>query len=290
MKKIVLLLISLTSIFIIANHSVLAGEILSEDFEDGVLDNRVTINTVGSFSESPGIKNITNFGSTKAFGYGRSTCGASCFDNYYMSFVITFSEPTFVSDIYFKEMELYGNWGSKGHVIIDGVWLTQPESFDFGRTPSNDGIADTTYRDQTFQIYEVVTTIELRVRDITSSSEIFLDDLIVYGAPDPTLDISPPSGKYVSTQAFDLSLIVAAYGVSVVGGSATLDGSDVIDALAACVITGTLVSGGQTFRCPRLTGSSLGTGTHTLDITLDLSDGSTVSDNIIWEVKENTEP
>lgn len=105
-----------------------------------------------------------------------------------------------------------------------------------------------------------------------------------------SLILSPPSGDYVTTQRFDLTLIVEAPGLSVVGGSATLDGSDVTRSLVDCVIPGTLTSGGQTFRCPRLTGGSFGTGTHIFDVTLDLSDGSTVSDTVIWEVKENTEP
>ena len=56
--------------------------LLDENFEDGVLDPRMSIITVGSFSSGPGIKGIPNFGSTNAFGFGRSTCSASCFDNY----------------------------------------------------------------------------------------------------------------------------------------------------------------------------------------------------------------
>lgn len=104
------------------------------------------------------------------------------------------------------------------------------------------------------------------------------------------LTISPPSGDYVTTQGFDLTLIVEAPGLSVVGGSAILDGSDVTSSLAACVIPGTLVLDGHTFRCPGLTGNFLGTGTHILVVTLDLSDGSSVSDSVNWEVKENTEP
>lgn len=115
--------------------------------------------------------------------------------------------------------------------------------------------------------------------------------IVEYEPVSESLTISPPSGDYVTTQVFDLTLIVEAPSLSVVGGTATLDDSDVTGALVACIIPGTLVSGGgQTFRCPGLTGSFLGTGTHTLNVTLDLSDSSTVSDTVNWEVKENTEP
>ena len=105
-----------------------------------------------------------------------------------------------------------------------------------------------------------------------------------------TLTISPPSGNYVATQRFDLTLIVETSHLLVIGGNATLDGSDVTSALASCIVIGTLISGGQTFRCPGLTGGTLGTGTYTLSVTLDLSDGSSVSDTVAWEFMENTEP
>ena len=107
-----------------------------------------------------------------------------------------------------------------------------------------------------------------------------------------SLAISPPSGSYVTTQQFDLTLIVRveSEGTTVAGGSATFDGADVTANLASCLIPGTLVSGGWTFRCPGISVDSLGTGTHNLDVTLDLSDGSSVSDNVTWVVKENTDP
>ena len=105
-----------------------------------------------------------------------------------------------------------------------------------------------------------------------------------------SFNIFPASGRMATTSHFDLTLIVEAPGLSVIGVNAALDGSDVTGALVSCVIPGTLISGGQTFRCPRLTGGFLGTGTHNFSVTLTLSDGSTASDTVDWEVKENTEP
>jgi len=106
----------------------------------------------------------------------------------------------------------------------------------------------------------------------------------------PPLTISPPSGEYVTTQGFDLTLIVDATGLSVVGGTATFDGADVTSFLVHCIIPGTLLSGGVTFRCPGLTGDALGVGMHTFSVTLDLENGSSVSDTVTWEVLGNTEP
>ncbi len=94
----------------------------------------------------------------------------------------------------------------------------------------------------------------------------------------------------MTTQRFGLTLIVDAPGLSVVGGTATFDGADVTSGLVNCVIPGTLLSGGETFRCPGLTSGLLGIGMHTFSVTLDLDDGSNVSDTVTWEVRENTEP
>jgi hypothetical protein len=112
----------------------------------------------------------------------------------------------------------------------------------------------------------------------------------LYNGATAKLTISPPSGAYVTTQRFDIALILEAPGLlSVVGGNAKLNGFDVTSTLAHCLIPGILISGGCTFRCPGLSGSTFGTGTHTLEVSLDLSDGSSVNDSVIWEVKENAE-
>jgi streptogramin lyase len=171
--------------------------LLFEDFENGTLDPRIAVETVGTFNSNPGIKDITNFGSTKAFGFGRTTCGASCFNGDVTDFKITFPSPTYVSTLSFKEIELYGNWGSGGKIYIDGNPLTpegnpppfsfdfDPSTLDFGRIPYNDLQADTTYQTHTFTINRTVSVIEMKVGDITSASEIFIDDLLIMGGSSP---------------------------------------------------------------------------------------------------------
>ncbi len=105
------------------------------------------------------------------------------------------------------------------------------------------------------------------------------------------VEISPGTGKYGTTQSFDLLIIVRVVtGVTVTGGQATLDNQDVTNALSGCLIAGTLTSGGYTFRCPSITGRGLGEGLHTLEISIDLSNGRTVTDKVKWEVLGNTEP
>jgi hypothetical protein len=111
------------------------------------------------------------------------------------------------------------------------------------------------------------------------------------GAFGAFLSVSPPSGQYATTQNFDLTLILGgAVGVSVVGESAAFDGADVTALLANC-IDGELVAGGVVVRCPYLGGQLLNAaGPHTLTVTLDLSNGSSVTDTVTWEGVVNTEP
>jgi hypothetical protein len=159
--------------------------LLDEDFEDGVLDARITIETrsvplVPDSSGGAGIKDIPHLGSAKAFGFGRSSCPANCFSSYTSTLKITLDEPTFVTAISFRYMELFDNWGSNGTIFIDGVSLTGGR--DFEGIPSNSRQADTTFAEGVFPVNRVVTVIELRVIDITNLSEIYIDDLQIFTA------------------------------------------------------------------------------------------------------------
>jgi hypothetical protein len=109
-------------------------------------------------------------------------------------------------------------------------------------------------------------------------------------APPPGVTLSPPSGTYVSTEGFDLVIIVNAPGKAVVGGSATLDGADVLAPLTSCLQTDVLPNGSVAFRCPGLRAVMFGSGPHTFSVTLNFSDGSTATDSATWQIRTNTEP
>lgn len=104
-----------------------------------------------------------------------------------------------------------------------------------------------------------------------------------------SLTIFPRSGVIPSNLHFDFSLIMEVPGRFVVGKRATFDGIDVTSFLERCFVQGNLPSGGEAFRCPGLTGRILGIGTHTFEVTLDLNDGTSLSDSAIWRVVENRE-
>jgi glucose/arabinose dehydrogenase len=107
-------------------------------------------------------------------------------------------------------------------------------------------------------------------------------------APAAGLTLSPPSGDYVLTQAFDLVLIVAGGGV-LTGGSATLNGVDRSADLRACLTLGVLASGGTTLRCPGLGGPRLGAGTHVLAVTLTFAGSPSLSQTVTWRILSNSE-
>jgi len=111
----------------------------------------------------------------------------------------------------------------------------------------------------------------------------------LYNEKKSSLTIFPPSSELAKTSGFDLTLILKSHNLHAVGMTALLDGNDVSIPLSSCVRQGTFL-GGETFRCPSLkAGTHLGTGSHTLNVTLDLDDGSSVNDQVVWHVIENTE-
>lgn len=184
------------------------AEILAENFEDNLFDERLSVQQYGEFNSAPGIKGVTNFGSIRSFGFGYSACPASCFRNFVSVLRVTFPSPTYVSRIAFSEMELYDNWGSHGSVFADGAFLN---ASDFGRFP-NDRQPDSAFRRREIGVGAFVTNIVLEVVDITSSSEIFIDDLIVYGlSTDYPEILVPPQGAIVATGS-NITLNVVASG------------------------------------------------------------------------------
>jgi hypothetical protein len=170
MKKIYILLIIFSSIIIALN----AQTIIHDGFESGSFTPLVSFQTVGSYNSAPGIVENTNFGSTRAFSFGRSSCSSSCVDSYKTTLIITFPTPTFVDSIKWKEMEIPGNWGSQGQVFLDDVVFA---GATLGAMPVNSGVPDASPQLKNLSVNQTVTTIKFVVNDITNASEIILDDL-----------------------------------------------------------------------------------------------------------------
>lgn len=205
--KCVIALTVLALALLIASSPATAALIFTEDFEDGVFGPNMSATRVGGFISNPGIKDVTSFGSTKAYGFGISDCPGGCFDNHLTSLSIHLGAPTLVSSISFKELERSGNFGSGGAIFVDGALFGTTHE-DFGRLPYNDRIADQAFRFHTFSLNRTATTIELRVRDISNQSEIVLDDIAINGTLTPVP--LPNSGILLLAGAAVLGLIGAA--------------------------------------------------------------------------------
>jgi len=111
--------------------------------------------------------------------------------------------------------------------------------------------------------------------------------------PTPALEITPGSGDYFISQEFDFGLILNSPGIDVIaiGGMATLNGNDITPILAACAIAGTLDSGGDTYRCSPniLFTEGYPPGSYEISVSLNLSNGSTLSDTVTWNILGNVE-
>ncbi len=103
------------------------------------------------------------------------------------------------------------------------------------------------------------------------------------------LYLFPASGHLARTTGFDLTLYLNTGAATLVSGSVTLNGTDVTSAFLGCVRPGTLVGGGQTFRCP-VAGGLLAPGANFLSVIVNLSDGTSVGNTATWNVDDNTEP
>jgi len=107
----------------------------------------------------------------------------------------------------------------------------------------------------------------------------------------PSMSISPPTGRYVNGQTFDLALIAIGAGNMAINITATLNGNDVLPALIPCLAQSPLPGGGVAIRCPNAGGLlGLTPGRHVLQVGLALFDnvnlvaGSRLTNEVVWEI------
>jgi streptogramin lyase len=106
-----------------------------------------------------------------------------------------------------------------------------------------------------------------------------------------SLTISPPTGRYVNGQTFDLTLLATGAGNTAIDITATLDGNDVMPTLTPCLSSTPLTGGGVAIRCPNAADLlSLTPGRHVLQVSLRLFDNVTLTtsprltNEVVWEV------
>ncbi len=134
--------------------------------------------------------------------------------------------------------------------------------------------------------------------EYSCNEQVIPDNLAVLfspsgNAPPVSLNITPPSGTYITTQTIDLGLILESSSLTIVDINVDMDGEDISDGVSNCAVPGIIISGGETYRCANFSfnSSHLGTGTqHMVSVTALLSDDSTVSDTVNWEILEALVP
>jgi hypothetical protein len=122
----------------------------------------------------------------------------------------------------------------------------------------------------------------------TSSTEITVTE----GGPDMT--ISPPTGRYVTGQTFDLAIIISGTDATVESGfvrfgpqnSAAWDWVDISTELLTCLIEGQLTEAdSMVFLCRGVPTDLAGPGRFGVLASVVLSDGSVLTDLVTWEIR-----
>ena len=170
------LIVSILGVLMLLCGTTNADTIFSEDFENGTLDTRLSVTNKGSFVSMPAIDDNPVFGSRRAFGFGRSVVPGFASWDYVSALLLSFEQPTFVSSVSFKDIELYGDLGSEGQLFVDGQKVG-----DFGRT-NNSRMPDLFFRTNSIEVNRTVTNVTFLVYDITEESEIFVDDIEIAGS------------------------------------------------------------------------------------------------------------
>jgi hypothetical protein len=130
--------------------------------------------------------------------------------------------------------------------------------------------------------------------DETGTIDLVVMDDFIFSEPVRTdgLTITPGTGQLFQTSAIDWTTgVVPPAGTALVGGRVKFNGLDVTAAFAACIQFGTISGGGDgnTLRCS-LPGGVFPAGEQTLQIELDLSNGTRLRNAVRWTVIGNTEP
>ena len=186
MRKVLPILIAIAT-SMLASQSVRAVTstlIAEENFEGGM---NCQLASKGNFPVEPGIKSGMGINGSCAYGFGRSSCPYNAWDGYVNDLVFTFTRKYVITRVEFWEIERYGNWGSQGWLIANGVKL---EDTSFARLPSNDNQADSGFRKREFSLNVVASSLTFRCWDITDVSELFIDNIRIYGyAENASVDV-----------------------------------------------------------------------------------------------------
>ena len=111
----------------------------------------------------------------------------------------------------------------------------------------------------------------------------------------PNMTISPPTGRYITGQTFDMAIIISGTEATVESGfvrfgpqvSAASDWLDISSAVESCLIEGSLTdTSSSVYLCRGVSTDLAGPGRFGVLVSVALSDGSELSDLVTWEIRE----
>ncbi len=106
--------------------------------------------------------------------------------------------------------------------------------------------------------------------------------------PQAVMKLSPRSGMFLSTQQYDLGVTIRTGNNTISSIShAILNSVDITPAIASCIIPGRLGPGLVSLRCPGFSSLLPATSSrtaYTLDLAIELSDGTVISNTATWVI------
>lgn len=143
-----------------------------------------------TFGVLPGVKYCETF-KEPAFGFGKTKRESDCYtrnisydkQKYMCILRLKFRDSTYVSYITFNWAEIGYNWGSTGHVHINGEsdFIGVDPYQTIGIFPASNKILDENKYTYKCMVGRNVSFIDIAIWDITDESEIFINDLMIFG-------------------------------------------------------------------------------------------------------------
>ncbi len=145
----------------------------------------------GEFQSQPGVKYCNKFDMENAFGFGTTKCTEFCYKSEkevtYLDQTnttilrIMFKDSTYISYIKFRWVEINGNWGSGGMVYVNRKMVGDYPYQYIGIYPPSNMLKDETVRNFKAKVDEVTKFVDIAIYDISNESEIFVNDICIYG-------------------------------------------------------------------------------------------------------------
>ena len=165
---------------------------INKDYNNFPYRYEIIVNKNGSGIKSDaGIKPCPQLGKSMAFGFGQRHCASGCYK--YIENMLYYNQPNstilrikllkkyHLTYLTFKWVEVGQNWGSIGYVYINGIRMGNIIYNSMGNYPPSNMLKDERLTEYRARLDEFSDKIDFHVFDISNESEIFINDILIYG-------------------------------------------------------------------------------------------------------------